>query len=126
VRGLPSAHSQRNNNISDFMTSSELQPLIESAAVVISRSGYSTVMDLSALEKKAIFIPTPGQTEQEYLATRLMEMNVAFAMPQQKFDLKIAMEKSEGFSGFKKNNSGDKLLSLALAQFLAGDCESKY
>jgi uncharacterized protein (TIGR00661 family) len=119
VRGLPSAHSQPDDNISDFLTSGELQQLIESAAVVISRSGYSTVMDLSALGKRAIFIPTPGQTEQEYLATRLMEMNVAFAMPQQAFDLKTAIEKSIEFSGFKKNTSGDNLLSLALEQLVS-------
>ncbi len=36
--------------------------------VVISRAGYSTLMDLTALNKKAILIPTPGQYEQIYLA----------------------------------------------------------
>ncbi len=36
--------------------------------LVISRSGYSTLMDLSVFGKKAVLIPTPGQTEQEYLA----------------------------------------------------------
>jgi UDP-N-acetylglucosamine:LPS N-acetylglucosamine transferase len=35
---------------------------------IICRPGYSTIMDLSALQKPAYFIPTPGQTEQEYLA----------------------------------------------------------
>ena len=30
-------------------------------------------MDLHKLEKKAVFIPTPGQTEQEYLANYLKE-----------------------------------------------------
>ncbi len=46
----------------------ELSILISKAKIVISRSGYTTLMDLIALNKKAILIPTPGQTEQEYLA----------------------------------------------------------
>jgi len=35
--------------------------------LVISRSGYSTLMDVGVLGIKALFIPTPGQIEQEYL-----------------------------------------------------------
>lgn len=41
---------------------------IASAETIISRNGYSTLMDLKFLNKKAILIPTPGQLEQEYLA----------------------------------------------------------
>jgi len=43
------------------------------ADIVISRPGYSTLMDLAWFGKKAIFIPTPGQTEQKYLAKYLKE-----------------------------------------------------
>jgi UDP-N-acetylglucosamine:LPS N-acetylglucosamine transferase len=46
------------------------------ASLVICRSGYSSVMDLVKLQKKAVLIPTPGQTEQEYLAQWLQEKNV--------------------------------------------------
>ena len=46
----------------------ELQDLLQKAKIVIARSGYSTIMDLIKMEKKAILIPTPGQLEQEYLA----------------------------------------------------------
>jgi len=40
------------------------------ASKIICRAGYSTIMDLDAINclHKAVFIPTPGQTEQEYLA----------------------------------------------------------
>jgi UDP:flavonoid glycosyltransferase YjiC (YdhE family) len=41
---------------------------IVSAETIISRNGYSTLMDLQFLKKKAVLIPTPGQLEQEYLA----------------------------------------------------------
>jgi hypothetical protein len=47
---------------------SELSQLVCCSTTVIARPGYSTLMDLSTLGSKAIFIPTPGQTEQEYLA----------------------------------------------------------
>jgi predicted glycosyltransferase len=35
---------------------------------VIARSGYSTIMDMAFLQLPVYFVPTPGQTEQEYLA----------------------------------------------------------
>lgn len=46
----------------------ELAPLLSRADLIVSRSGYSTLMDLAFFEKRAVLIPTPGQTEQEYLA----------------------------------------------------------
>ena len=50
-----------------------LQEIIGRADKVIARSGYSTIMDLEALRAlhKAELHPTPGQSEQEYLASRL-------------------------------------------------------
>jgi len=47
--------------------------LINQSKHIICRSGYSTLMDLHALKRKALLIPTPGQTEQEYLAQRFKE-----------------------------------------------------
>ena len=54
----------------NFMSSEELQEYILKADEIICRSGYSSIMDLYALGKlqNATLIPTPGQTEQEYLA----------------------------------------------------------
>ena len=55
--------------IFDFPTKEELKKLILSSKKIICRSGYSTLMDMHLLGKKdLILIPTPGQTEQEYLA----------------------------------------------------------
>lgn len=55
----------------NFMTSSEIETAFNESEIVLCRSGYTTVMDLAKLQKKAFFIPTPGQFEQEYLARRL-------------------------------------------------------
>lgn len=41
---------------------------IQESKIIISRAGYSSLMDLAALKKNALLIPTPGQKEQEYLA----------------------------------------------------------
>ncbi|MBA3970999.1 MAG: glycosyltransferase [Bacteroidetes bacterium] len=76
--------------------------LITKSNIIIARSGYSTIMDMAALGKKAIFIPTPGQTEQEYLAEDLKNKKIAFYQKQSEFDLKIALGESENYTGFKK------------------------
>jgi UDP-N-acetylglucosamine:LPS N-acetylglucosamine transferase len=52
----------------DHVDDEILKSLLLSASLIICRSGYSTLMDLSALGCKALLVPTPGQTEQEYLA----------------------------------------------------------
>lgn len=53
----------------NILSSKALKEIISQSKVVIARSGYSSIMDLSLLKKKAILIPTPNQPEQEYLAT---------------------------------------------------------
>lgn len=114
VRGLPSKDIQGDSRVVNMMTSSELQEAIESAALVIARSGYSTVMDMLALGKRAIFVPTPGQTEQEYLANVLMSKGIAYSMPQDAFDLSHALEKSKQYKGFTPQEKGDLLRQAVL------------
>ena len=65
----------------------ELAHVIQGAALVVCRSGYSTIMDLMLLGKSGILIPTPGQTEQEYLATSLSESRFFMAATQKNIDL---------------------------------------
>ncbi|MBK5212583.1 MAG: glycosyltransferase [Flavobacteriaceae bacterium] len=71
----------------NYMASEELESTINKSEIVISRSGYTTIMDLSMLEKKAFFIPTPGQYEQEYLAKRLKNLKIVPSCTQEKFNL---------------------------------------
>jgi len=84
----------------DVMNTEELESLLSEAPCVLARSGYSTVMDLAKLGKKAIFIPTPGQTEQEYLARRLKLMKLAYSASQRQFNLKRAWRASKSYTGF--------------------------
>lgn len=55
------------------LPASQMAGLIAGAEGVISRSGYSTIMELVSLGRSALLVPTPGQTEQEYLADYLSE-----------------------------------------------------
>mgnify|MGYP001795102931 FL=1 len=58
------------------MQSKELESTINQSHLILCRSGYTTVMDLAKLEKRAFFIPTPGQYEQEYLAKKLQKQQL--------------------------------------------------
>ena len=72
VRGsTPSSAMVRPSNIKyhDILVTKDVNKVINQSKVVIARSGYSTIMDLNLLKKKAILIPTPNQPEQEYLAS---------------------------------------------------------
>ncbi|MEM0931356.1 MAG: glycosyltransferase [Bacteroidota bacterium] len=63
-------------DIFNFMQSKELESTINQSHLILCRSGYTTVMDLAKLEKRAFFIPTPGQYEQEYLAKKLQKQQL--------------------------------------------------
>jgi hypothetical protein len=56
-------------------------------------------MDLAVMGKKAILITTPGQSEQEYLAEKLMKEKKFFSMSQETFDLEKALNEVENYSG---------------------------
>lgn len=85
------------------LNSTDLKTAMEAASVVISRSGYSTLMDLFALKKKAIIIPTPGQTEQEYLGKMLHKKQIFMCVKQERFDLHTSIFNAELFPyAFKK------------------------
>ncbi len=77
----------------NHLSGSELQKLAEESAVVISRAGYSTIMDMVAIEKHAILIPTPGQSEQEYLAEHLANKKLFHFYNQENFTLNEAVKK---------------------------------
>jgi len=65
-----------------------MNELMNRAKLIVTRSGYSTVMELIALGKKAILVPTPGQTEQEYLAEYYQQERMFHVAKQRKLDLK--------------------------------------
>ena len=64
-----------NVHVVTSMTGKILNEAIAASDLFIGRTGYSTIMDLAKLEKPALLIPTPGQTEQEYLGQLLSKNN---------------------------------------------------
>lgn len=98
----------------NFMESKELEKSINESELIISRSGYTTLMDLAALEKKAFFIPTPGQFEQEYLAKRMKESQMAPFCKQEDFNIEKLKEVEiyNGLSIEKQVTDYNELFSL--------------
>ena len=96
-----------NTTITNFMLHKELRDTIEAGKLILSRSGYSSIMDLEALEARAFFIPTPGQYEQEYLAAHLQELGIANYSNQNTFNLD-KLEKVNDYTGFKHKKTSNK------------------
>ncbi len=99
VRGLPGSDSvlqqqQPNLQVVNHLSSDELSMAIQQSGLVLSRSGYTTVMDLVKLQQKAILVPTAGQAEQEYLAEYLQQQGLFFCIKQEKFSLTAAIEEA--------------------------------
>lgn len=81
-----------NVEVVSYLTSHELNDVLLASDVIVCRSGYSSIMDLAVLGKKAIFIPTPGQTEQEYLADFFSVRNIFWVQTQEKINLETGLE----------------------------------
>jgi UDP-N-acetylglucosamine transferase subunit ALG13 len=97
--------SQPNNHaVSEFgsivpyLGGPDLVKAIENTKYIISRGGYTSLMELIPLNKPLILVPTPGQTEQEYLAKRWQEKGWAIAFDQSAFHLETALEAAANFN----------------------------
>lgn len=118
VRGVVEAEKkkERKDHITmcNFLTSEELEICLNSSELIICRPGYTSLMDLAALEKQAFLIPTPGQPEQEYLAKRLMENKMAAGCSQEAFSVEKLEEVKHftGLSGFPINLRLDEAFAL--------------
>jgi uncharacterized protein (TIGR00661 family) len=78
----------------------KMQEMINRSKFIISRPGYSTLMELAELRKKSLLVPTPGQTEQLYLARRFQHSGWFYSVSQDKIELSRDVTKAMNFSGF--------------------------
>lgn len=85
----------------DLPGSTTIADVIAKSRVIVARPGYSTIMDLAHTGGKAVFIPTPGQAEQEHLARRLERKGIAGYVGQDAIDLDIIVEKASRYAGFE-------------------------
>ncbi len=100
VRGLPletKIPSVENPlvEIVNHLPSKELNRVLLQSKQVVCRSGYSSIMDLVTLQKTATLVPTPGQTEQEYLADFLHGQRFFYTSNQHNFSLHDAINETE-------------------------------
>jgi len=79
--------SQAHIEVKGLLTTDEILDHAQTAQLIICRSGYSTIMDLIAFKKKALLIPTPGQTEQEYIGHHLQQQNYCYTVSQEHINL---------------------------------------
>jgi uncharacterized protein (TIGR00661 family) len=82
----------------NFMKTRQLEQTFNESKKVLCRSGYTTIMDLVKLTKKAFFIPTPGQYEQIYLAEKLQKEGLVPYSTQEDFKIED-LSKIDQFKG---------------------------
>jgi uncharacterized protein (TIGR00661 family) len=104
VRGTPGQNYDHplpdTIDIAAHLPAEQLAKLIIHATTIICRPGYTTLMDLRALKKNAVLVPTPGQTEQEYLAEYLHNRALFYTCRQDRFHLMHALEHMQNYPGF--------------------------
>lgn len=122
VRGLPGSPEKlavpSHVTVYNHLPAAAMQEQIAGASYVIARCGYSTVMDLAVLQKKSILIPTPGQTEQVYIAKHLMERRLALCIAQDKFRLQPALALADSFAYQPFHTEGQSHLGSAIKSLL--------
>lgn len=101
VRGKPGSSqtiaTPPNCTIASHLSTADMLQSVAASEYVISRCGYTTVMEMLALGKKTVLIPTPGQTEQVYLARRLSQQGWCYTCTQDD-DLEVALSDAERFN----------------------------
>ncbi len=123
IRGIPGETAlpslPKNITAVNHLPAADMQMAFLQSNYIISRSGYSTLMDMKVLRCKCIFIPTPGQTEQEYLGKSLAAKKMAIVKQQSNFNLAAALQEAATFpfnpQGIYKNELLEKVIDNWLA-----------
>ncbi len=122
VRGITEVSEKipysQNVDMVSYLDGPTLNRAVLESDVIIARSGYSTIMDLAVVGKKAILVPTPGQTEQEYLADLYFERGIFYTIKQEDLKIDLAIEEVRKFSGIKSDHNNKNLLEVPLTLFV--------
>lgn len=104
----------------DIADRAMIRSLSAKSDLIIARSGYTTIMDLSATGQRALLVPTPGQPEQEYLAEELHQQGYCHAVRQEELDLSVDLERACHTTGITaRAGAPDHLLRKQLATWYA-------
>jgi uncharacterized protein (TIGR00661 family) len=91
-----------------YLNRLKISSYMRRAKLIISRPGYTTVMEMMASGKRGLFIPTPGQIEQMYLAKYYMDNNWCYSTSQFDLNLINAVKVAKTYHGFPNNFSKTK------------------
>jgi len=107
--------TDKNITVFNYLTADEIKKYFMCSEYVIARAGYSTIMDLAVTGRKAVLVPTPGQTEQEYLATYLKKKKIYFSAAQEGFDLEEVLKNAANYSGICIPGNKPELAEIILS-----------
>lgn len=107
ISGKPESHakaaSHGNLTLLANASAEKIWTLIAESTLIICRPGYSSIMDMEVMRAKALFVPTPGQTEQQYLAELHHKLGNALWRNQNELNLKTDIPDGMKLRGFTKN-----------------------
>lgn len=110
----------RDGNIIRYnhLPAGEMEAIIRESGGIIIRSGYSTIMDLVRLNCSALLIPTPGQTEQEYLADYLSEQEMFSTVKQKEIGEDLEFPERKSLRNNVISDESSALLTKAIEELL--------
>lgn len=98
----------------DYLDRARQAEMLNRAKLVMTRSGYTTLMELAALGRKALFVATPGQSEQEYLARFHRERGHVWSVDQKHLDIPRDLERAMSTRGIPRMDA-----TASIGNFLA-------
>lgn len=105
TRGLPEAagrvEERGHATIYGHLDREQQSEMMNRAKFVVCRSGYTTLMELAELNKRGYFVPTPGATEQQYLAKFHREQGTFDFASQKQFCMQ-RLQESMHYSGVRR------------------------
>jgi len=100
----------------NFLDKKKQENIMNRAKFLIVRAGYTTIMELTELRKRALLIPSPGQPEQEYLCKYLKKQGLFHYTSQQNLNLKKHIKIAKKYPGinpdWKTQDSVKKFLKI--------------
>jgi UDP:flavonoid glycosyltransferase YjiC (YdhE family) len=116
------ARPRPNVEVHGFLDRARQQEMMNRAKMIVSRSGYTTVMEIAELGKKALFTPTPGQTEQVFLSDFYEETGQFHSVSQYRLDLPRDIAAAAKYTGLEGRHNTpenvDRLFREVFAPYL--------
>ncbi len=117
--GNPSEATRTGNIISyNHLLSDEMENIILESRCIITRSGYTSIMELISMNCSALLVPTPGQTEQEYLAAYLSAKGWFATVSQKNLNAGLSLPSKDASWTGEIMDESKKLLEKALNELL--------